>query len=137
LLELDPPSGSEADEEEGILISPKTSPLPPLSPPPPGGGNLRTRSKYSIQDSHMLAGLETVRDTERSKHTAIRPAVPFPLPHPTFAETWKPIRVLRISVPQMRSIFVLPKPRFFGFIFKTYKKSGKRHQKEALLSSSL
>ena len=60
---------------------------------------------------YMLAGLKKVRDTERSEHTAIHPVVPFPCP-PHLLTTLEPIRVLKISVPQKRPIFVLQKPHF-------------------------
>jgi len=36
---------------------------------------------------YMRAGLKKVRDTERSEHTAIRPAVPSPVPIPSSHDT--------------------------------------------------
>ena len=37
---------------------------------------------------YMYAGLKKVRDTERSEHTVIHPAVPSPLPTPSSHDTW-------------------------------------------------
>jgi len=84
----------------------------------------------------MLAGLEKVKDTEHSEHTAIRPAVPSPRP-PSATLQLGNQSVLKISVPQQRPILVLQNPRFKFFGFETYKKSEKRYQEKTLLCRSL
>jgi len=80
-----------------------------------------SHNKPLLQDSICLEILlNKVIDTERSEHTAVRPVVPLflsPCP-PHLFTTLEPIRVLKISVPQKRLIFVLQNPLliFFGVL---------------------
>jgi len=50
---------------------------------------LRTHEILSTR-KYMLAGLQKGRDTERSEHTTIRPAVSYPVPTPP-SPTLEPI----------------------------------------------
>jgi len=76
-----------------------------------------TPSGIGCTRQYVLAGLKKIKDTERSEHTAICPVVPLPVSTPPhLLPNFETIRVLKISVPQKRPIFVLPKLRFDFFL---------------------
>jgi len=74
-----------------------------------------SHTKYWVQDSTCLHVWRR-QETQNTAHTAIRRAVPSPVPTTPSHDAWKPIRSLKISVQQKRHIFVLYKPCFWIFL---------------------
>jgi len=105
------------------------SPCPPLTLPLNSTPTYNTRTtQYKIEYTCRSG---KIRDTAHSEQTTLPTPPRFPT-RPNLHNTWKTIWVLKIFTPQKRSSLVLQKPAFciyFRFL-KTYKKSGKKRQKE-------